>query len=142
MHMRKTLIAVTALALAASTSACAGGSGGDDRECLPVSAEVMATLAEGSNEYPITPVAAAAVESKTREGVTVIAMTFTEDADPAEQQVGVWAVGGDLAEYPGIGPWLSIDAIADLYSDYPNEMNGEKFSVTEDGAAEAIACLG
>lgn len=89
----------------------------------------------------ITPIAAAAVRSHERANVTIIAMRFTEDASPGESLEGVWAVGGDLADYPGIGPWLSIDAIADLYSDFPNEMNGESFDITEDGAAEALACL-
>lgn len=139
--MRKTLSLTSAAILLITLSACSTGSNGDGRECLPVSAEVMESLAEGSNQYPITPIAAAAVRSAERADVNIIAMSFTEDAGDDEVLEGVWAVGGNLADYPGIGPWLAIDGVADLYSDYPNQMNGEKFTAAEDGAAEALECL-
>jgi len=140
--MRKTLSLLTAGLLLTSLAACSsGGSKGDGRECLDVSPEVMEAIAEGSNEFPITPVAAAAVKSVERSNVTIIALKFTEDADPEEAQEAVWAVGGDLADFPGIGPWLAVDAVADLYSDFPRQIGGEELDATEDGATEALDCL-
>lgn len=132
---------VLSLVLLSTLTACTNSDEiADTRECLPISADIMNTLAEGSNEFPITPVAAAAVESETRAGLTVIAMSFIDDTDESESE-GVWAVKGSPKDYPNIGPWLAVDALADVYSDYPRVINGEELSITEDGADEALSCL-
>lgn len=134
--MNKTLSVAAAVALIASISACSGGSDGDGRECLTVPDGIAERIAEGASAAPIEPVAIAAVRSEAFEDANIVAMRFTtSDGEDAE---GVWAIGGSLDD-PGVT--LSIDAVAATVTDWPNQMDGEEFSITEDGAAEAKACL-
>lgn len=127
-----------ATGLAVLMAGCSGSSGaeGVGRECLVVPDEIAERIAEGANAAPIEPMAIAAVRSETFEDANIVAMSFTM-AD-GEEETGVWAISGSLDD-PGVT--LSIDAIAATVTDWPDEMNGEEFSISEDGAAEALDCL-
>lgn len=131
--MRRSLTLLAVGVLAVSLVGCS--SGGDGRACIEVPASIMERIADGANDLPIAPVAAAAVRSESFADVTVVAMSFEVGNETTE---GVWAIGGSLDD-PGIT--LSIDAVAASFTDWPNEMNGQKFTTTEDGAAEARDCL-
>lgn len=130
-------LAVAGVAL--SLLGCSSSSG-DGRECIEVPQGAMERIADGANDNPITPITAAAVKSAERGDMTVIAMTFTDERTPDEVLTGVWGLGGELAA-DATGPWVAIDSFAQSWTDYPGEVNGEAFDVTEDGVAEANDCL-
>ncbi len=134
--MRK-LVFLTAAALFATTSlaGCSSGPSGDGRDCLTVPDAVVERIADGANNQEITPTGAGAVRSESFEDATIVALAFSVDGD---EETGVWAVAGTLDDPGSI---LSIDAVAAVVTDWPNEMNGTKFDITEDGAAEALDCL-
>ncbi|MBF4568897.1 hypothetical protein ITJ57_08955 [Plantibacter sp. VKM Ac-2880] len=56
-----------------------------------------------------------------------------------EPDVGVWGFCSSLT--PGSGPSVAIDSFADEFSVWPHQMNGEVFSMAEDGVDEAKAWL-
>ncbi|WP_217182596.1 hypothetical protein [Streptomyces sp. AC495_CC817] len=139
--MRTTPILAAAAALLLLTGC--GGSGNQSaptsdeaRECIDVPAEIMARIAEGANDYPIEPVAAAGVRSLSFDDATIIAMTFT--SPDGEESTGAWAIGGTV-DAPGMT--LAVDAMAQTVTDWPGEVKGKKLDVTEDGVAEATSCL-
>jgi hypothetical protein len=109
---------------------------GDGRDCYPVDPALMAAIAEGANDVPITPVDAAAVKSETFDNAYIVAMSF--NAPGGGEEVGVWAVA---TLEPPYAPILAVDGFAHEFTDYPNEINGNKLNVTEDGVTEAKACL-
>lgn len=133
--MRKIVATLLAGLAVAALAGCSAPPDAETRECLDVPASIMDRIAEGANSTPISPIAASAVRSESFEDATIVAMSF--EVDGAEER-GVWAVGGSLTE-PGLT--LAIDAVSAVVTDWPNEMNGEKFDVTTDGASEALDCL-
>lgn len=138
--MPKFIAPITVLAAAALLlTGCSGGKAGDGRACETVPPELLTAIAEGTNDGPaMTPVAAGAVKSAERGEVYIVAMSFTV-AGVEDAQVGTWGIGGSLT--PGSGPLVAIDGFASEFTVWPNQMNGEEFSVTEDGVDEAKACL-
>ncbi len=138
--MPKFVTSVAVLAAAALLlTGCSGGNAGDGRPCETVPPELLSAIAEGANDGPaITPVAAGAVKSAERSDVYIVAMSFTVDG-LEDAQVGTWGIGGSLT--PGSGPLVAIDGFAAEFTVWPHQMNGEEFSVTEDGVDEAKACL-
>lgn len=96
----------------------------------------MAAIAEGANATTITPVAAAAVDSKSFNDAYIVAMSF--NVAGGDTQTGVWAVASLTP--PG-APILAVDGFAHQFTDWPNEVNGEELNVNEDGVTEAKACL-
>jgi len=137
MRARTVMLDLAALCLAAvGLSGCSGNSG-DGRECYEVEEALMATIAEGANQNPITPVDAAAVKSESFEDAYVVAMSFTASG-VEESETGTWAVATLESPY---APILAIDGFAQEFTDWPGEINGEQLDVTEDGVDEAKACL-
>ncbi|XUK64639.1 Lipoprotein [Plantibacter sp. RU18] len=132
-------VAVLAAAVLLLTG-CSGGNAGDGRPCETVPPELLSAIADGANDGPaITPVAAGAVKSAERGDVYIVAMSFTTPGFEDEHEVGVWGIGGSLT--PGSGPLVAIDSFAAEFTVWPHQMNGEEFSVAEDGVDEAKACL-
>ena len=131
------LRAAAAVLLLLALTGCSGARGGDDRECYDVTPELMAAIAEGANEIPITPIDAAAVKSENFDDAYIVAMSFTV-AGVDDPQVGVWAVA---TLEPPYAPFLAVDGFAHEFTVWPNEINGDELTVTEDGVTEAKACL-
>lgn len=132
--MRRFLCAASAAAIVTLTGC---GSDEPELECVDVQAAVADTITEGANEYAIEPTGRlGAVKSPQMEDAYIVAMEFhvegVEDAD-----VGVWA----LPNLDGSGPVMSVDALADGFTDWPNEINGHAFDVTEPGVEDAKLCL-
>lgn len=124
-----------ALALLVVSCSSTGTPASVGRTCIEVPDAIKQQIVSGANDMTITPIDAGAVRSESFEDATIVAMSFDY---AGEVSTGVWAVTGDLTK-PGMT--LAIDAVAATVTVWPNEVNGEKFSITEDGAAEAIACL-
>ncbi|SFR79536.1 hypothetical protein SAMN05428970_2575 [Agromyces sp. CF514] len=139
------LLVLAAIGLAGCSNSSAGSESSSKTECYGVDDELMATLAEGANMTPIEPVAAAAVEVDDftdvhPDGSYVVAMEFSSvDIADGGTKVGVWAVDSlDSSEAP---PILAVDPLADLFTDWPNEINGIKLTENEPGVDAAKACL-
>lgn len=136
--MRLTTCAVIvglALILSACGSAPAGQTGGAD--CAKVAAEVADTITEGANGTPITPTGKlGAVKSPEMKDAYIVAMEFTVGGG-SDPEVGVWS----LPNVDGSGPVFAVDAFAAQFTDWPNEIDGHEFSVTEPGVDDAKACL-
>ncbi|GAA1790993.1 hypothetical protein [Leucobacter iarius] len=134
---------IAAIALSLSClflAGCSAAPAGDGRACIEVPAAVKSAIAEGANGAAITPGAAGAVKSKAMNDVTIVAMEFT--TPDGETSKGVWGVGGDLASAAEAGGTIvAIDGFAGQFTDWPKQINGHTFDVTEDGADEALACL-
>lgn len=135
-----------ALTLALAAIAITGCSSSDPQptetsagasQCQDVSAELMAAIAEGANQIPIEPVAAAAIEWESPLGAGyLVAMSFTDD--DGNSPTGLWAVSSlEASDAP---PILSADPMADLYTDWPHEVKGAEL---DPGAAGDTAkeCL-
>jgi hypothetical protein len=144
---RKIAAALLVLAAATLTGCSSGEDTGTDAaaQCQSVDDALMAAIAEGANMTPIEPVAAAAVPvdgftDAHPEGSYLVALEFSS-ADIADggTKVGTWAVADlDAADAP---PILAVDPLADLFTDWPAEVNGVAFTGEEDGVAEAAECL-
>lgn len=135
--MRTAAAAVIAASIIVLAGCAGGGDAGDGRDCHDVDPEIMAAIAEGANDVAITPVAAAAVESDSFTDAYIVAMSFTAPGVD-DSEVGVWAVAS--LEPPG-APFLAVDGFAHQFTDWPNEIRGEKLTASEDGVTEAKACL-
>lgn len=136
-------IAATVLLLAS----CSGGAddaGPDDgaasSECHAVDDALMAQIAEGANQIPIEPVAAAAAHTddfpEPFGEAYIVAMRFTDD--DGNDNVGTWAITGTLDE-PELT--MAVDPMAQLYTDWPGEIQGTPLDASQDGVDEAKACL-
>jgi hypothetical protein len=135
--LKRYLTIVAASAALFALTGCASGPSTTKLECLAATPKLAATIAQGANKTPITPTGRiAAVKSPDFKDAYLVAMEF--DAPGGASEIGVWATpnltGGD-------GPILAIDGFAHQFTVWPNQMNGEKFSITEPGAADAVACL-
>lgn len=131
--MRKILAIITAFAAASVLSACS--SGGDGRDCIDVPAEIMDRIAEGANGVPITPIAAGAVIPEGFSDATIIAMSFDAAGNEA---VGTWLITGTV-DNPGLT--MSVDAMAESFTDWPSEYKGTPLRKIVDGKTEAKACI-
>lgn len=135
--MRRAAGAVFAIAAAMVLAGCSGGSQGDGRDCITVSQSLMSQIASGANNIRITPVKAAAVRSKSFKEVYIVAMSV-RIAGVEDPETGVWGVTDLMA---GHGSTVAVDGIAQQFTDWPDQVNGHKLNVTEDGVTEAKACL-
>ena len=140
MPARRRATIAAAIVLLLTLAGCSS-SKGDGRECYDVSAELMAAIADGANDIPITPVDAAAVKSEHFDDAYIVAMSFT--APGGGEEVGVWAVA---TLEPPYGPILAVDGFAHEFTVWPHEINGDEINgdeldATEDGVTEAKACL-
>ncbi|AMB58230.1 hypothetical protein [Microterricola viridarii] len=129
------LSAASAVLLAASLAGCSA-SGGDGRECQTVPADLLERIALGSSGDALTPVAGGAVASASFDDAYIVAMEFEVPGN--DNQVGAWAVGS-LED--GATTVLAVDGLAQQFTQWPSEINGEKLDVREDGVTEAKACL-
>jgi hypothetical protein len=135
--------ALVVLLLAGCSSADAEAEGGG---CLDVDDALMAAIAEGANTMPLEPVDAAAVKvdgftDVHGDGSYVVAMEFASEGNIEDggTEIGTWAVASlDAADAP---PILAVDPLADLFTDWPSEVDGVKFTGDEPGVADAAACL-
>lgn len=138
------LLVAAAFSLASCSSAPDSTSSSTDG-CLEVDAALMDTLAEGANMTPIEPVAAAAVQVDDftevhPEGSYLVAMEFSSiDIADGGTKVGVWAV--DSLDDGEASPILAVDPVADLFTDWPTEVYGVRFTGDEPGVDDARACL-
>lgn len=132
--MNRLLALGSVLLLAVTLSACSA-SGGDGRTCESPPADLLQQIADGASGSAIAPGAAAAVKSEAFDNAYIVAMRFT--AADVDGEVGAWAV----TSLDAPTSVLSVDGMAHQFTSWPNQINGESLSVTEDGVTEAIACL-
>lgn len=134
--MRKLIQLTAVLGAAAFLAGCSSTPAGDGRDCLEVPAGIAEQIAEGSNDFPIEPTGIAAVRSEAMADANIVAMSFVWPDGESDQ--GVWSILGTLDD-PGMT--LAVDATAATVTDWPNQIDGHTFDITEDGATEALACL-
>jgi hypothetical protein len=100
--------------------------------CLNVPKAKVQSIIEGFKR-PTTAINAAAVKSDFWDGTYMIAVEFKTDGFT---DVGVW--GSDSLRE---GLLFAVDGMAQEFTDYPAEVNGERLDITLDGAQEAKECL-
>lgn len=121
------------IGLAALTLTGCGGDGGDaeaSMDCETVSDAAMTAIADGANETPIDPVAAAALPVPDAESY-VIAMTFAIEGQ--EDQVGVW----EATALDGAGSLRGVDGFAHEFTDWPESA----LTVADDVVEDVKGCL-
>lgn len=99
-------------------------------ECEPVSDETMAAIAEGANETPVEPVAAAALPVPNAESY-VVAMTFSITGQ--DDQIGVW----ETTSLDGTGGLRGVDGFAHEFTDWPESA----LTVADDVVEDVKGCL-
>lgn len=106
-------------------------------DCIDVPAVVQESLAGGSNEWTMTPLGAAAVNSPDFTGdAYFVAMRYEVDG---EQNVGVWLA----TNLDGEGPYLAVDGFAKQFTDWPDADKGQfDVSPADPAGKRARNCLG
>ena len=105
-----------AVTLVIACSSCSSGSSGKSSDCLPVSADMQAAIAQGEESgVGMTPVKAAAVKSPDFQNVYFIAMEFSATGVP--NQTGVWA-SNSLEK--GGGVIMAVDGFAQQFTMWPD----------------------
>ena len=97
---------------------------------------MLRAIAKGGKDATIRPTEGAAVKSKDFSKVYMIAVEFNGLGSPER---GVWA-SNSLKR--GGGVIMSVDGIAKEFTVWPNGPAGSPMSITDDGAQEALDCLG
>lgn len=100
-------------------------------ECVKVNKTIQKRLL--GRLQPVGP--AWAVKSDDFKSVYMVASRFEMDGETYE---GVWGVT-DLRLNRGL--YISVDGMAQEFTPWPDSANGEKFSIADDGAQEAVDCL-
>ena len=104
--------------------------------CVDIPASTVEQIASGANDTPITITNAAGVPHPTEPDYYFVAANFTTPGID-KPETGVWMVKG----LEGSGITLAADGMAQQFTDWPGQMNGHTFNVTEPGVKEAKACL-
>ncbi|MGO1543046.1 MAG: hypothetical protein ACTHXA_01765 [Gulosibacter sp.] len=112
-----------------------GCSNASEVECASPPADAGERIADGANDFPIEAGVTAAVMHPTEADVMIIAMDFT--LIDGTEATGVWG----YIDRGGSVTILAIDGVAQAATDWPGQMNGHEFSVTEPGVSDALACL-
>lgn len=131
--MRKTGLAVLAIAGLALTGCGGSESAVSDVECLPVESSMLEAIAEGASGDPIEPIKGTA----TKDGeLYVIAMSFN---DGHEDLTGLWASGSLTAGESVIG---SADGIANQFTNWPDAKGSPwQVSSADKVSEDAKKCL-
>lgn len=111
------------------------GSADPPADCIDAT-EFGTAIADGANDSPITPVAAAAVQSESSE-IYYVAMTFTTAT--GDEATGVWATNNLEV---GRGMTVSVDAVAKEVTDWPDAEAAFGITYPNDGTRAAESCLG
>ena len=112
------------------------GSGSkSDPNCLPVSMKMLRAIASGGDNAKLKPIAGAAYRSDDFEKVYMIAMRFNGLGSTEE---GVWASN---SLKPGGGLIMSVDGMAEEFTQWPNGTADSPMSIADHGAHEALDCL-
>lgn len=98
--------------------------------CLDVPDGVAQRILDGADS-PITASSAAAVSAPDRSDAYLIALQLADGQ-------GVWMTTSLKDETMSI---VAVDAVAQTVTHWPSQVNGEKLSITEPGAHDAINCL-
>lgn len=107
-----------------------------DVQCLDVPKALLQGIASGADNATMEPVSGAAVKSDDYSEVYMIAMEFNGLGSPER---GVWASNSLEA---GGGLIMSVDGIAQEFTDWPNGAANSPMSIADHGAKEALECLG
>ena len=144
--MKQFAVAIAALAL--TLTGCASPNApqpiaqtpsGETTSCEPLDQATLDRIAAGFNTDGLTLDAGYTTPNGERQNVRYLAATISGpgiDAQPA-----LWATNDDPATTEWDGILISVDAIAQEFTDWPNGPADDPITAHEQGGQEALACL-